>query len=71
LAGIRLLGHDMARIADPETLSAVRKIIGLETGEAARHRLIIHMIGGSAWIDNRFDEVLLFLEKLKKGLDED
>jgi len=70
LAGIRLLGHDMARIADPETLSAVRKIIDLETGKQAHHRLVIHMIGGSARIGNRFDEVLIYLEKLKKGLDE-
>ncbi len=68
LAGIRLLGHDMAKIADPETLTAVRKILDTETGKEPQHRLIIHMLGGVASFNNRFDEVLLFLEKLKKGL---
>jgi len=69
LAGIRLLGHDMAKIADPETLAAVRKILDAETGKGTHHRLIIHMIGGSARIDTRFDEALNYLEKLKKGFE--
>lgn len=70
LAGIRLLGRDMARIADPETLSAVRRIIDTETGMQTHRRLIIQMVRGSARIDSRFDEVLIYLEKLKKGVHE-
>ena len=70
LAGIRLLGHDMAKIADPQTLAAVKKILDIETGEHSRHRLVIHMIGGPARIDTRFDEALLFLGKLKTELNE-
>lgn len=68
LAGIRLLGHDMAQIAASETLATVQNIIRIETGEHSQHRLIIHMLGGMISFENKFDDALLFLEKLKEGL---
>ena len=68
LAGIRLLGRDMAKIADIETLRIVKAILERETGEQSRYRLIIDMIKGSLDYEGRFDETLKQVEKLKTGL---
>lgn len=69
-ASIRLLGRDMAKIADPETLSAVGAILGAETEEQSQYRLVTDMIRGSLNYTYRFDEVLRQVEKLKKGMEE-
>jgi predicted nucleotidyltransferase len=69
-AGIRLLGRDMAKIADPETLNIVRTILDSETGEQSQYRLVTDMIRGSLSFDRHFEEVLLQVEKLRKGIDE-
>jgi len=68
LASIRLLGRDMARIADPDTLRTVRMILDGETGEQPQYRLVTDMIRGSLTFDDRFEEVLLQVEKLRKGI---
>jgi len=68
LAGIRLLGRDMAKIADPDTLSTVKDILAGETGERAQYRLISDMIRGSLSYDGKFDEILLQVQKLRRGL---
>jgi predicted nucleotidyltransferase len=68
LAGIRLLGRDMAQIADIKTLRIVNAILEKETGEQSRYRLITDMIKGALDYEGRFDETLKKLEKLKTGL---
>ena len=69
-ASIRLLGRDMARIADPDTLDTVRIILDGETGEQSQYRLITDMIRGTLTFDDRFDEILFQVERLKKGIEE-
>jgi predicted nucleotidyltransferase len=70
LAGIRLFGQDMAKIADPETLKTVKEILEHETGEQFRYRLVQDMIKGSLEVENKFDEILNFVEKLREGIEE-
>lgn len=67
-ASIRLLGRDMAKIADTETLRIVRTILEGETEEQTRYRLVTDMIKGSLSYEDRFDETLKQVEKLKTGL---
>jgi predicted nucleotidyltransferase len=69
-AGIRLLGQDMAKIADAETLSVVEGILDNEIGEQSQYKLITDMIRGSLSYEDRFDETLQQVEKLRKGLSE-
>lgn len=69
-ASIRLLGRDMAKIADTETLRIVRTILEGETDEQTQYRLITDMIKGSLSYENRFDKTLQQVEKLKTGLSE-
>jgi predicted nucleotidyltransferase len=69
-ASIRLLGRDMARIADPETLNIVSTILDGETGEQSHYKLVTDMIKGSISFDDGFEEILLQIEKLKKGMAE-
>lgn len=66
LAGIRLLGRDMAAMATALTRQAVQSIIGTETGEHQRYRLVIDMVRSSR-IRDRSDEVLAKLRKLTEG----
>ena len=69
-ASIRLLGRDMAKIADAETLIVVRSILDSETREQSQYRLVRDMIKGSLSYDERFEAILVQAEKLKKGLSE-
>ena len=69
-ASIRLLGQDMAKIADAETLSLVEGILDNEIGEQSQYKLITDMIRGSLSYEDRFDETLQQVEKLRKGLSE-
>jgi predicted nucleotidyltransferase len=68
LAGIRLLGRDMARIADPDTLRTVKTILDSETGERPRYRLVADMIRSSLMFDANFEHILLQVEKLRQGI---
>jgi predicted nucleotidyltransferase len=70
LASIRLLGRDMAKIADPDTFRAVKTIIDSETGEQPQYRLVTDMIRSALMFDENFEEILLQLEKLRAGLEE-
>lgn len=67
-AGTRLLGRDMARIANPDTHSAVSSILANETGEQSQYRLVTDMVRGTSNIGDNFDRVLLLVEKLKQGV---
>ncbi len=63
LAGIRLLGRDMARISNSDTAKMLMDIFVSETDEDSQYKLISQMASNS----NRFDANLLLLEKLKQG----
>ncbi len=67
LAGIRLLGRDMAKIADPQTINAVKEILAKKTAEQSRHRLVADMLKGSFMPGERFEGILHQVEKLKEG----
>lgn len=70
LAGIRLLGMDIAKISDPQTLKAVKEILEGETGEQSRYRLVEDMVSGISVYSDQFDEILNYVEKLKEGISE-
>ncbi len=60
----------MAKIADPETLKTIKEILEDETGEQSKYRLVQDMIKGSLEVENKFDAILNFVEKLKAGIEE-
>ena len=68
LAGIRLLGRDMARISNPATFRIIKGILDAATEEMGQYKLITDMIRETGISDTRFDEILLQLEKLKQGI---
>jgi len=68
LAGIRLLGRDMAKISDPKTLERVKKILESETGEQSRYRLVEDMVRGNFMSGDKFDEIVHQVEKLQEGI---
>ncbi len=67
LAGARLLGRDMARISDPETLLIVKKILDDETKEMSQYKLISDTMREAGMSDTRFDGILAQLTKLREG----
>jgi predicted nucleotidyltransferase len=66
LAGIKLLGQDMARIADSATTMAIKEILDNETKDEGRYRLITDMVKAYGFRD-RFDMILQHVKKLKAG----
>lgn len=70
LASIRLLGRDMAKIADPDTFRTVKTILDSETGEQPQYRLVTDMIRSALMFDENFEQILFQLEKLREGLEE-
>ena len=67
-SSIRLLGRDMAIMADPYTLDTVRMILDEERGQRSQYKLVTDMIRGAPGSDTEFDEILSQLEKLRQGL---
>ncbi|MEK6900945.1 MAG: hypothetical protein AABX37_01235 [Nanoarchaeota archaeon] len=67
LAGIRLLGRDMAKIANLDTVNEVKSILDRETGEQSRYRLVADMLKGNLVSGEKFDRILHQVEKLKEG----
>ncbi len=66
LAGIRLLGRDMAAIADEATGRAIIEILEAETVDQQRYRLVQDM-AGSAHTYDRSEKILTKLMRLKQG----
>ncbi len=62
-AGIRLLGRDMARLANTDASKAIADILNIETGETSKFRLIPQMGGPQS----APDFIMALLEKLKQG----
>lgn len=67
LADIRLLGRDMAKMADHETAEVVCMILCNEKDRVSQYRLVVDMIRGKPRFDKTFDETRLQVEKLKEG----
>ena len=67
LAGIRLLGRDMATMADNDAAKMVKNILDAETGQQSQYRLTIDMIRGTHMFDGHFEATNLQIEKLRKG----
>lgn len=65
-AGIRLLGRDMAKISDRDTIQAISQILITETGKQSRYRLVEDIMS-SVRLKHDFDSILNDLEKLKRG----
>jgi predicted nucleotidyltransferase len=68
LAGTRLLGRDMAKISDSKTFLIVKEILDTETEEMSQYELVSDMMRETGMSDARFDEILLQLERLKRGI---
>jgi predicted nucleotidyltransferase len=70
-AGARLLGRDIARIAEPETVGRVGEILAPETSDEGQYHLIQSMMPSGTLSDrehdSRFDELLTLLRELVKG----
>lgn len=66
LAGIRLLGRDMAKLSSANTAKAIMEILNRETGDVSGFRLANQM----ARISLDIDSLIFRLEKLKQGFQE-
>jgi len=69
-AGIRLLGRDMAQIAESGTLKIIRAILDKEAKTDTPYRLATDMIQARFGSEREFEEVMLQIEKLRHGLSE-
>jgi predicted nucleotidyltransferase len=68
IAGIRLLGRDIARISNRETLERIMEILEEETGDQSRYNLVADMLSGYSMQETEFEEILYRLSKLNEGL---
>ena len=64
IACIRLLGRDMAKISNTDTLNKIKEILSSETDEQSQYRLIPNFVN----VRNDFEKVLSLLNKLKQGI---
>jgi predicted nucleotidyltransferase len=68
MASIRLLGRDMAKISDTQTLQIVKSILDAEIENLSQYKLVSDMMRESGILEARFDEILFRLEKLWQGI---
>ncbi len=64
IACIRLLGRDMAKISNTDTLNKIKEILSSETDEQSQYRLIPDFVN----VHNDFGKILALLNKLKQGI---
>jgi predicted nucleotidyltransferase len=64
IACIRLLGRDMAKISNTDTLNKIKDILSSGTDEQSQYRLIPDMVN----VHNDFGKILSLLNKLKQGI---
>jgi predicted nucleotidyltransferase len=70
LAGIRLLGRDLARAAEADSLRTVKKILQAEIDVESDYRIVNDMIEGSLHSEEQFSRILEQVEKLLQGITE-
>ena len=68
MAGVRLLGRDMAKISDTQTFRIVKSILDDEIDDLGQYKLVSDMIRESGELEARFDDILFRLEKLRQGI---
>ena len=68
MAGIRLLGRDIAKISDPQTFRIIKSILDGEIEDVSQYKLVSDMIRESGSLQARFGEILSRLEKLRQGI---
>ena len=68
MAGIRLLGRDMAKISDMQTFLILKSILDAEIEDLSQYKLVSDMVRESGIPEVRFDEILIRLEKLRQGI---
>jgi predicted nucleotidyltransferase len=68
MAGIRLLGRDMAKISDLQTFRIIKSILDGEIEDVSQYKLVSDMIRESGSLQARFGEILSRLEKLRQGI---
>ena len=68
MAGIRLLGRDIAKISDAQTFRIIKSILDAEIEDLSQHKLVSDMMRESGILEARFDEILFRLEKLRQGI---
>lgn len=66
MASIRILGQDMSKICNHNTLAEIKAILNEETSETSNCNLVAHMMG----TNHDFDDILDLLLKLKQGFGE-
>ncbi len=66
--GARLLGQDISKIVNPATKKEALDILGKETGDQDRYRLIEDMIKSDIGGTSDFDNILSLLMELKTGI---
>jgi predicted nucleotidyltransferase len=66
LAGVRLLGRDMAAMANTATGEMIRAILDEESSEKERYRMVQHMAASSGSYQG-WEEIQAKLEKLRQG----
>ena len=64
IACIRLLGRDMAKISNTDTLNKIKEILSSETDEQPDYRLIPDMLN----VRNDSEKIMFLLDKLKQGI---
>lgn len=69
LAGIRLLGRDLASVTTEATADVIRTILATEIDKQGRLRLIQQMVHGTR-LHDRTDELISKLQKLYQGFTE-
>lgn len=66
-AGIRLLGQDMAALANPATAGAIRAILEEEADTGGRRRLVTDMARSTSRLRDRTNELMGKVAKLREG----
>jgi predicted nucleotidyltransferase len=64
----RLLGRDIASMAEPKTKNKILNILNHQTGKRTRYRMVEDMMRSNLVLRDDFEEKLNLLEELKKGL---
>jgi len=64
----RLLGRDIASMAEPKTKNKILNILNHQTGKRIRYRMVEDMMRSNLVLRDDFEEKLNLLEELKKGL---
>jgi predicted nucleotidyltransferase len=69
-AGARIIGRDIAKIAEKDTMTAITEILERETGADSNLKLIVDMNTGRRDLEGQYQASRALLNQLKRGLTE-